>query len=197
MLLDISTWWQGLEVFEKILWAIAILFSALFVFQSVFSLAGGDGSDHDAVGSSDEYTGDDDGIGYQFFTIKNMIAFFTLFGWVGLAAYSGGLGKGMSIILALIGGAAMVFLMALLLKNVGKLKHSGTMQIKNAINQVGSVYLFIPAKRKGRGKVHVHIQGSLHELDALTDDATDIATGSTVKVTGYIEESTLLVTSNF
>lgn len=197
MILDINSWWQGLVLFEKIFWVIALLFSALFIFQFIFSLAGGDGADHDAIGDADDYTLHDEGVGYQFFTIKNMIAFFTMFGWVGIAAYNGGIGKGLSLLLALIAGVLMVFLMVLLLKNVGKLKHSGTMQIKNALNQFGNVYLFIPAKRKGRGKIHVTVQGSLHELDAITDDATDIATGSMVKVTGYIEESTLLVTADF
>ena len=198
MLLNISSWWQGMEVFERILWAIALLFSLLFLLQTILSLFGGDGGeDYDAVGDTDEFVDSDHGIGYQFFTIKNMIAFFTLFGWTGIAAYNSGLGKGMSVILAIVAGCAMVLIMAFLLKNVGKLKESGTMQIKNALNQTGNVYLFIPAARKGKGKVHVKIQGSLHELDAITDDITDIATGSIIKVTGIIDEGILLVSSKF
>ncbi len=196
MLLDINTWWQGMDLFERILWAIAILFSALFLFQTIFSIfSGGDVDAHEAMGDSDNYVGDDSGIGHQFFTIKNMIAFFTMFAWVGIAAYNSGLSKGVSVLLALLSGMTMVFLMIVLLKNVGKLRYSGTMQIKNALNQVGNVYLFIPANRKGSGKVHVRVQGSLHELDAITDDATDIATGSIVKVTGIIGEDLLLVTA--
>lgn len=196
MLLDINSWWQGMDMFEKILWAIAILFSALFLFQTVFSIfTGGDMDSHEAMGHSDDAIGDDDGIGHQFFTIKNMIAFFTMFAWVGIASYNSGLSKGVSTLLALVSGVAMVFLMFALLKNVGKLRYSGTMQIKNALNQVGNVYLFIPANRKGTGKVHVKVQGSLHELDAITDDATDIATGSIIKVTGIVDDGLLLVTA--
>lgn len=198
MLLDISSWWQGMDLFEKILWVIAILFSSLFLLQTVFSIfTGGDADSHEAMGQSDEYVGDDDGVGHEFFTIKNMIAFFTMFGWVGIAAYNSGLSKGISALLALGAGVIMVFLMVLLLRNVGKLKYSGTMQIKNALNQVANVYLFIPAQRKGAGKIHVRVQGSLHELDAITDDAADIATGSIVKVTGIIDEGLLLVTAKF
>ena len=198
MVLNISSWWQGLEVFEKTFWAIALLFSALFLLQAILSLFGGDGSeDFDAVGDTDEFVDADHGIGYQFFTIKNMVAFFTLFGWTGIAAYNSGIGKGLSVILAIAAGCAMVLVMAFLLKNVGRLKESGTMQIKNALNQVGNVYLFIPAARKGKGKVHVRVQGSLHELDAITDDIADIATGSMIKVTGIIDEGVLLVTAKF
>jgi len=195
MILDFSSWWQGLQVFEQLLWGIAILFSLLFLLQTVFSMVGGDGDVHDAVGNADVSVGDDDGVGYQFFTIKNMIAFFTMFGWIGLAAHSSGLSKPFSIGLGLLGGVVMVLIMVLLLRSIGKLKQSGTMQIKNAINQVGETYLFIPESRNGIGKVHIRIQGSLHELQAMTDDKSAIATGKLVKVTDILNERILLVTA--
>jgi hypothetical protein len=194
MLLDITSWWQALILFEKILWVIALLFSALFILQSVVSLAGAGGDDYDG-GHADTGIGEDDGTGYQFFTIKNMIAFFTMFGWTGIAAYSSGLNKGITIVVALAAGAAMVFIMALLFKNVSKLKYSGTLQLKNAINKTGNVYLFIPGARKGTGKVHIQVQGALKELDAMTDDSVDIATGRLIKVIGIIDERLLLVTA--
>ena len=196
MLLDISSWWQGIDLFERILWVIAILFSGFFVLQTIISMfGGGDVDAHEAVGHSDDAIGDDGGIGGQFFTIKNMVAFFTMFGWVGLAAYSSGLSKGVSVLLACGAGVAMVFMMVVLLRNISKLRYSGTMQIKNALHQIGNVYLFIPGNRKGTGKVSIRVQGSLHELDAITDDLADIATGSIVKVTGIIDEGLLLVTA--
>jgi predicted HicB family RNase H-like nuclease len=194
-LLGISSWWQGLEVFEKILWTIAIIFSVLFFVQLLWSALGGDVDDPSAIGSADEFIGEDVGIGHQFFTIKNLIAFFTMFAWVGIAAYSGGLNKWVSLALALGAGLAMVLIMVFLLKNVNKLKHSGTMEIKNALNKVCETYLFIPPKRNGLGKVHIRIQGSLHELDAMTDDELQIPTGKVVKVTGVVNEQILLVTA--
>jgi uncharacterized membrane protein len=194
-LLGISSWWQGLELFDKALWAITIISSALFVIQLLISIAGGDSDDGSAIGSSEEYVGDDSGIGHQFFTIKNLIAFFTMFGWVGIAAYNGGMSKGITVVVAVLAGLAMVVIMIFLLRNVNKLKHSGTMQIKNALNKVCETYLFIPPKRNGLGKVHIRIQGSLHELDAMTDDETQIPTGKIVKVTGIINDQILLVTA--
>jgi hypothetical protein len=198
MLLDISSWWAGLDSFGKILWVIALLFSALFLIQTVLSFIGGYADDGgDVTGDSDMGVGDDDGMGSQYLTLKNLVAFFTMFGWAGLAAYSSGMGKALSIVVALGAGVAMVALLILLLKNVGRLKESGTMEIGNAINQVGETYLFIPPKRSGIGKVHIKIQGSLHELQAVTDDAAEIATGKMVKVTGVINDKILLVTSSF
>ena len=194
-LLGISSWWQGLELFDKALWGIAIIFSALFLVQLLLSVTGGDGDDGSAIGSSDELVGDDSGIGHQFFSVKNLIAFFTMFGWVGIAAHNSGMSKGVVLIVAILAGLAMVLIMVLLLKNVNKLKHSGTMQIKNALNQVCETYLFIPAKRNGIGKVHIRIQGSLHELDAMTDDEAQIPTGKIVKVTGIVNDQILLVSA--
>jgi len=194
-LLGISSWWLSLEVFDKILWGIAIPFSVLFFIQTLYSAIGGDPDDPSAIGSADEYIGDDVGIGHQFFTIKNLIAFFTMFGWVGIAAHNGGVSKGLTIILAMLAGLSMVLIMVFLLRNVNKLKHSGTMRIQNAMNKVCETYLFIPPKRLGLGKVHIRIQGSLHELDAMTDDETQIPTGKIVKVTGIVNDQILLVTT--
>ena len=68
MLLDISTWWQSMQLFEKIFWVIALLFSLLFLVQTILSFAAGDNDT--AMGDADSYIDHDDGIGYQFFTIK-------------------------------------------------------------------------------------------------------------------------------
>jgi hypothetical protein len=193
LLLDISAWWQSMGSFEKILWGIALISSVLFIIQSILSAAGGDTGE--ASGHADDYVSEDSGIGYQFFTIKNMVAFFTMFGWVGVAAYKGGLNEVLVVVAALGGGVVMVLIMALLFRNVSKLKYSGTMQINNAMNQVGETYLFIPAKRGGMGKVHVKVQGTLRELQALTDDVADIPTGKIIKVTGILNNNILLVTA--
>jgi hypothetical protein len=192
MLISISTWWEHLANFEKILWGIAIIFSTIYLLQSTLSLAGGD-TDH-AAGDADTAINHDDGMDYQFFTIKNMIAFFTMFGWVGIAAHAGGLGKTTTVLLAFAAGTAVVVLTVLVLKNMSRLRHNGAVQITNAINQTGTTYLFIPTKRSGTGKVHIKVQGSLRELPAMTDDEEEIATGMLIRVKNVINDSILLVT---
>lgn len=196
MLLDITGWWNALDSFEKIIWAIALVFSLLFLVQTIMSFVGGDSSDTDSIGDSDEAIGDDDGVGTQYFTIKNLIAFFTMFGWAGIAAYSSGYGKSISIVIALLAGLAMVALMILLLRNVGRLKESGTMEISNAVGKLGETYLPIPAKNDGTGKVRITIQNSLHELKAITDDEVTIPTGKMVKVLRILNNEILVVTAH-
>lgn len=194
MLLDISAWWQALTSLEKIFWVIALLFSVLFLIQLVLSFTGGDTDD--VIGDADSYVGGDDGIGHQFFTIKNLIAFFTIFGWTGIACIKGGMSTGAIIGISLAAGSVVVLIMAFLFKSMSKLKQSGTLQLKNAVNLIAETYLFIPAKRGGFGKVHIKVQGSLHELQAITDDEEQIATGKLVKVKAVINDSVLIVTSD-
>ncbi|GAA4333789.1 hypothetical protein [Flaviaesturariibacter amylovorans] len=186
MISSLFEWFGQLRGFELILWCIALFFSLLFLVQTVLSLVTGGDTDHDA-----------DGDGYHFFTIKNMIAFFTMFGWAGLAAYKGGLGTGLVTAIALASGIAMVLVMWGLMRNAGKLKHDGTLQMKNAVNKVGETYLRIPAARGGLGKVQVQVQGRYLELDAMTDDAADIATGRPIQVVNILSNQVLLVTSSF
>lgn len=193
-LLDLSSWWQSLPGFDKIFWAIALLFSSLFVIQTVLSFAAGDGDS--ATGDADSAIGDDDGIGHGFFTIKNFIAFFTIFGWTGIALSKGNLNKVLTIGIALLAGLLMVALMMLLFRSMSKLKHSGTLEMKNAIGKIGETYLFIPARRNGIGKVHIKMQGSLQELQAITDDSAEIPTGKLIKVTDVLNNHILIVTTN-
>jgi len=178
---------------EKIFWGISLLFSALFLIQLVLSFIAGDGDS--SLGDADEYISGDEGTGHQFFTIKNLIAFFTIFGWTGIACLKGGMSKGIAIAIAVLAGSLVVIIMAFLFKSMSKLKQSGTLQIKNAVGLIAETYLFIPPKRGGFGKVHVKVQGSLHELQAITDDEEQIATGKLVKITAVINDAVLLVTS--
>jgi hypothetical protein len=191
--LDLSSWWQALPGFEKIFWVIALLFSLMFLIQTILSFVGGDGSD--GGGHADFSVEHDAGMDQGFFTIKNLIAFFTIFGWTGIAMINGGANKVVTIGIALAAGIGVVLMMMFLFRSMGKLRQSGTLQIKNAVGVIAETYLIIPSARNGFGKVHIKIQGSLHELQAITDDAQDIATGKLVKVTSVVNDSILLVTT--
>lgn len=192
-LLDLATWWQNIAFFDKIFWVIAILFSTLFFFQAIMSFTAGDGDS--AMGDADSSIADDDGIGHQFFTIKNLIAFFTIFGWTGIAFIKGGMSQGVTILAAVVAGTLMVVMMMFLFRSMSKLKHSGTLELSNALNKIGETYLVIPAQRNGYGKVHIKVQGSLQELQAVTDDENPIPTGKLVKVIEILNNNILIVSS--
>lgn len=191
MLSEFIQWLLQLKGFELILWCIALLFSLLFFLQTIISffIGGGDG-DIDDMG--------DDGHGdaSNLFTLRNMIAFFTMFGWSGLAAYKSGLPNAWVIVIAVASGVLMVAMLYFIMTRTTRLRHNGTLQMKNAVSQIGETYLRIPAQRNGIGKVQVQVQGRLVELEAMTDDGEDIATGKPIKVVSTINERILLVTSD-
>lgn len=193
MLLDISSWWTALTLPEQVYWIIAIPSSLLLIIQIVLTLSGGDADDFDSDFDGDVDAGEG-GAGWQFFTYKNVLGFFTLFGWTGIGLLQMGIGLFIVIFLSFIAGLIMMSLMATLFYYISKLHESGTMIIERAVGQTGEVYLRIPPNREGHGKVQLEIQGTLREMDAITDDEHELPTGSIALVLEIVNNQILLVT---
>lgn len=187
-----STWWAEMGTFERINWLIALPFSALFVIQIVLTFIGGDADHISADGDADAAIDHDTGIDFQFLTLKNLIAFFTIFGWTGIVCIDAGLSMGLTVFISTIAGTLMMTIMASIIYFMGKLTDSGTLDLNNAIGKTGSVYLTIPPKRSGLGKVQIQVQG-FQTLDAMTDIDKEIKTGAIVTVTEVINSDLLLV----
>lgn len=192
MIMTISEWWAGIESFEKFYWYIAIPASLVFLIQMVLSFFGGDIDDVDASGDVDTSIETDDGIGFQFFTFKNLVAFFTIFAWVGIACTKGELATWVTILVSTLAGLTMMFIMAALVYFMGKLTEEGNLNLNNAVGKVATVYLTIPAKRGGMGKVQIKLQG-FQTLDAMTDGDETIKTGAIVEVVELVNKEILLV----
>ncbi|QSE98530.1 hypothetical protein [Fulvivirga lutea] len=189
---NFSVWWEALATLEKIYWAIAIPFTLFFLLQLALTFFGGDipedaGADADIEG--------DDGISFQFFTLKNMVAFFTIFSWTGIACLDSGLSNGLSIAISLVAGVAMMFLMGAIFYYLGKANESGTLQMKNAIGVIGEVYMEVKANRGNIGKVQLKVQGSLRTLEAITDDEVDLKPGMVITVKDLANDI-LIITTN-
>ncbi|WP_055447463.1 hypothetical protein [Lacinutrix mariniflava] len=185
-----TDWFFSLEFFPKIYWSIALLGSVIFIFTTISTFIGGDADDFGDVDSDIE---GDTGIGFQFITFRNLVGFFTLFGWSGIACIDAGFSKPLTIIISLICGLIMMTIMAAMFFYMNKLSDSGTMKFKNAINEVGEVYLTVGAKRSTIGKAHVKIQGALRELEALTDSETDLKSGTVIKVKDITDNGILII----
>lgn len=185
-----ATWWEGLSVALKIYWALAIPFTIFFLLQLVLSFFGAESPDD----LPDAEIEADHGIGFQFFTLKNMVGFFTIFGWTGIACLESGWSIGFTLLISTAAGLAMMLIMAGLFYLLMQANADGTMKIDQAIGRMGEVYLTIQARRGGAGKVQVTVSGSLRTLEALTDEDSDIPTGRQVKVVSVVGNQ-LLVTS--
>jgi len=183
-----DAWWAGITTLEKVYWFFAVPFSLVFIIQLIMAILGFD-SEQDLSEVADDMDGDagDDSIdtGLRLFSVRNTIIFFTIFGWTGIASIRSGINDAGSIFLSFAAYAK-------LFNVIMKLTESGTMDIQNALNHTGTVYLKIPPKREGTGKINMEIQGAMREIDAVTD-GDEIPTGESVIVSEILENQTLLV----
>ena len=175
---------------EHVYWILALISTVLLLVIVATTFMGGGDADLDHVDTGVET---DTGIGLQFFTFKNLVGFITMFAWSGLACMRSGLPNIVTVLISIVCGAAMMFVMAWLFKLINKQSESGTMQMKNAIGKVGEVYLTVGKSRSSMGKIQVEVQGSLRELEALTDEDSDLTQGNVVKVIEVISGDKLLV----
>lgn len=131
--------------------------------------------------------------GLNVFTIRGFVTFFTLFGWSGLLFFELGLHPIPALFLAVQVGVIGMVGVALILRAALGLQFDGTLEIRRALGQPGSVYLTVPAGRTGRGKVNVVVQEQLQEFEAVTDAERPIPTGADIIVTGVLNGDTLVV----
>jgi len=186
-----TEFFEGMSSLEKTYWITALLGSLVFVFIFIMTFIGGDiDGDMDVDGDFDI---DDGGVGFQFFTFKNVVAFFTIFGWTGITCLDNNLTTGTTLIISIIAGLIMMAITSALFFWIHSLAESGTLKISNAVGEIGEVYLPIGANRSKIGKISIKVQGSLRELEALTDNNEDIKTHTVIKVIEVISAELLLV----
>ncbi len=186
-----NNFFEGMTSLEHTYWIIAILGSSIFVV--IFALTFIGVGDTDMEADISDINADDGGVGFQFFTFKNVIAFFTIFGWTGIVCIDNQMSSTATITISIIAGLMMMVLTSLLFYWMGKMAESGTLKIKNAIGVIGEVYLPIGANRSEIGKIQIKVQGSLRELEAITDDNEELKTNSIIKVVEVVSDELLLV----
>jgi hypothetical protein len=98
-----------------------------------------------------------------------------------------------TLLISTLAGLAMMVLTSLLFYWMSKMVQSGTLKIANAVGVIGEVYLPIGANRSRSGKVQLKVQGSLRELEAITDSEEELKTKSLVKVIEVVSDELLLV----
>ena len=183
-------WFSELSSFAKFYWVITLLSSIVFVFILISMFVGGDVDD---VGDVDAEIDVDTGAGFQFFTFKNTMAFFAIFGWSGVSCINAEYSIATTVIVSTICGLVMMTLVAMMMFYMKKLNDSGTLKMKNALGAVGEVYTTIGAERSRMGKVQIKVQSSLRDLDALTDHDQDLKQGTVIKVTEVTSNGILIV----
>ncbi len=201
-----SGWWSEVPTFEKIFWYFAVPFSVVFILQLIMTFIGmgdaevdTDGFDLDDfdvddfdVDDTDLFEGDSATGVFQFFTVRNFIAFFTVFGWTGITMSRAGASPFATLLVAVIAGTMIMFVVAAMFYFMMRLTEQGNMDIKYAVGLTGKVYIPIPAEGNGLGKIHITFQGAFRELDAVSLDEL-LPTGTLVRVIDTMDSNVLVV----
>jgi membrane protein implicated in regulation of membrane protease activity len=115
-------------------------------------------------------------------TLRTVTAALTFFGLTGLAAGAGGATLPTSLMAAMAAGLAALYVVHWLMRSLALLRAEGTVRIDKAVGAVGSVYVRIPGRNSGRGKVTLTLQGQSVELSATTEQGP-LSTGARIVVT--------------
>lgn len=206
-------WWNSLEPAMKVLWAVTLSASLVFVIQTVMTFLGAAGdtdfdinTDMDTAGPSDIGDGSVDvgadvetgesghlGTGMNLLTFRNFINFLIGFGWTAILLKDSIPATGLRMLIAILVGIVLVAIVMLLFKWLTDMQQSGNINVfKSAVDCEGTVYLTIPGERAGEGKVQITINNAVREYAAVTDGPT-LKTGQRIRVVEAVSSNTLLV----
>lgn len=172
----------------------AIAGTGLFLLRLIMMITGlGGDLDH-----TDDATGDaghhhDSTWIFKILSIQTLAAFAMGFGWAGVGALNGSnLSMGVSILIALAGGVAMVWLLGLLLRSVTALEASDNVDIRTTVGLTGSVEVMVPGSGRGAGRVSVVIKNQRCSYNAVTE-GEDLPSRTQVVVLGITDDRSLRV----
>ncbi len=151
--------------------------------------------DHDDHDADDHDTHDPahHAAGLRLFTVRGLVAFFAVGGWLGIALAETTLATAAVIAIAVAGGAAALLLTAWFIKWSLSLQDQGNLDLRGAVGKTAQVYIPIPAQGKRSGKVTMTLQERYVELSAVTTAKRNLRTDEMVKVTGVMNQNVLVV----
>lgn len=195
-----TSWWDNLSLLQQYFALAAIPGTIILFLQTIMLLFSFGSDDMDAADDGDldsEMDFDQDGVehtsGIRILTVRGLVAFFAVGGWLGIAMIDLGADSLVATLIALLGGFVALASVAYILKLSLKLQESGNINIKNAVARTATVYITIPKSRIGTGKVTLTLQERFIELDAVTDSEYPIKVGTMVQVISVFDNQTLLV----
>jgi hypothetical protein len=172
--------WESVAGLEWMFWLLAVPATLVFAIQALLMLVGVtvDHSEFHFFGHGAE------GHGYSpIFTVRNLVVFFMIFGWTGIAMvreYHAGTVVALAV--STLAGVFMMGVVTLMFYGISRLSSSGNYTPDDSlVGQEASVYLRIPAKRGGNGKIIVMAGGRKREFLAQTH-GEEIATNTMVRI---------------
>ncbi|MBU1145710.1 MAG: hypothetical protein KJ971_07680 [Firmicutes bacterium] len=198
-----TIWWEGLTVFQQVMFVIAVPATVIMIIFMILMLLGI--SDTEFDGSVDIDGGDIDGSmdsfndeplsgfsGLKVLTLRGVLAFLSIGAWVSFIA-SNYLIPILSLLIGMACGALAAYLLALAFKAAMNLESEGNLNYENAIGKNGTVYIRVPNNKTGKGKVTLTFQERFVEVEAVTLEQIDLMPGTSVEITGLENETTVVV----
>jgi len=182
----LSEFWEALNLELRVFYGIGLIALFGLLIQLLLSLFGGMDE------AADIHDGDH-GSGLGILSVRGVIAFFTGFGWAGVIAIKSGLGLAAAITIAVVVGTLLMVGIFLLMRSMLRLQSNGTIQHANAVGEIATVYVTIPASRKAGGQVEILLQGRLTMADAVSSNDAPLVPGTKVRVIEKIGHATLIV----
>ncbi len=116
-------------------------------------------------------------------TLRTVLIGVTFFGLTGKAALASGFEQPQPLVIGVVCGLAAMYGVYFLMRGLFKLTADGTERIGRSVGEEAIVYLAIPGRNQGVGKVHVTVQNRLLEYEATTVGER-LPTGTRVVVVG-------------
>jgi hypothetical protein len=170
----------------------AALGGGLLVAQLAAGLLGLGGEAGDLAGAdgADGGTGEHGAMGW--FSLRALAAFGLLFGLVGWGGAEAGWPSLLCIFLGLLAGVSIMAAVLGIARWQSKLTTSGTAQPAEAVGQEAEVYLRVPARGEGSGKISVELGGRWLQFAAVSQGPA-CPTGSRVRILALESAGVFLV----
>lgn len=194
---NMNEWWETLTSLQKFFYLISIPSTIILVLQFALSFIGiGDQGDIDLDVDSDMDLSTSTEIeiaDFRFVSFRGIIAFLSIFGWVGAVLSSGNMNVAIILLLATASGFLAMGFVAYLFYVVSKLQSSGNLDYKKSIGGYAEVYIPIEPNNANIGKVQITVSGRLIEAEAITHGNMLLKTGEIVRVVDIFNETIFVV----
>jgi len=157
-----------------------------------FAHGGHDGA-HDTHATNDAHSDHHESWFFGILTFRTIVAALTFFGIAGLCGTSADWPMPWTLALSIVAGAGAMFGVHWLMQALHKLRADGTVRIQRAVGRPGTVYLRIPPRKEGVGKVQVNVQNRTMEYEAMTSQEEELPVGTRVVVVDVVGPETLEV----
>lgn len=183
---------------EHIYFFCAVFGSLFVVAQFILTLFAGFGAD-DAGADSELSDGGDVETGHSgadFFrvlSIRTVTAGIAFFGLIGMAGTKLEMRQSAVFVLAAVCGLVALVIVYFLYRLISHFRSDGSVSESTLPGSEGNVYVRIPPKRSGSGKVIVNQQGRSMEYEAFSDSERELAAGEPIVVKEVLSSTQVLI----